>query len=416
MNSQHNQDSSDAEPSKSPRRLRLGHRSRSDGSKPGNSSPYAWSVVIATNRRERAVEGMLIGCAIADALSQHRTGLHPRVAMKLYGRNPLHFRFQPGVGVASDLTHAMIMTIQALLRSRTDKNRFSYQLRSRITWYQRSLPCRYIIRNLSSIANRFRGTVVDDSLNIGIADDPLVRTIVLSIMLQGCTDSLSRWFQHCVEVSHSDPRALHASALVAHAAQIAQVVESDKFNSLESLGMLIESTDEPELRSKLEQMHDLLENKKSVAFVARHFGWENGIPGNLMAIALMSIYAWLRHPRSFRRAVERSVLLGGACGNVAATVGALAGILLGKHAMPEAWVRKLSLFPYNNLWKEELIDRVKDWPHGVEDIQRAKSVPSFLSGQVLRNFSNGIFRMLHSLIRFPMLLTQFSVRNKRPQT
>jgi ADP-ribosylglycohydrolase len=356
---------------------------------------------------------MLLGCAVGDALSLHRAGMHPRVAIKIFGRNPLQYRFQPGVGVTSDITHGLIITIQSMLRSRTDKNRFAYQLGSRLAWYQRSHPGRYLAHMIGRSGIRFRKGQHDDSLSIGIADDPLVRCIPVAIMLQGSTDSLSRWFQQCVEVSHADPKALHASVLIGHAAQIAQVAELEHFDSLEAMNMLIESTDDVELIDQLQKLHDFLADGKSVSYVARMLGYENGVPSNLYAIASIAVYAWLRHARSFRKAVEKSVLLGGCCGDVAAIVGALSGILLGKQAIPEAWLQSLTLYPYGNQWKEELIDRIKDWPHGVEDIQQAKSAPSMIGGQIIRNCSNGMFRLLHAGIRFPITLTQFSIGKRR---
>jgi ADP-ribosylglycohydrolase len=309
----------------------------------------------------------------------------------------------------------LIITIQSMLKSRTDKNRFSYQLRNRITWYQRVVPFRQICRSVSGLAKRLSNRVIDDSLSTGIADDPLIRGIVMSIMLQGSTDSTSRWYQQCVEVSHSDPRALHATVLIGHAAQVAQMIEPEMFDGLEVLGMLIESTDESSLSTMLERMHDYLKERRSVAYVARAFGWEAGVPEDLCAIAIISIYAWLRHPQKFRVAVERAALVGGSCGSAAAITGALSGILLGKNAVPANWLDRLSWFPYNNQWREDLIDRMKDWPHGVEDIQRAKGVPSMFFGQLLRNASLGFFRAIQTLLRLPVQLTLFTIKKRRPR-
>ena len=98
--------------------LRLSHGEKSSGLRPGKAPPFQWSQVIPTHRREQAVEGMLLGGAVADAISLSRDGLHPRISLKLFGRTPIHFQFQPGMGVTSQRTHLMLMTIQAILESK----------------------------------------------------------------------------------------------------------------------------------------------------------------------------------------------------------------------------------------------------------------------------------------------------------
>ncbi len=50
---------------------------------------------------------------------------------------------------------------------------------------------------------------------------------------------------------------------------------------------------------------------------------------------------------------------------------ALSGASLGKKMIPPEWRKSLRLYPYDREWVENVIARVKDWPHGVEDIQAA---------------------------------------------
>ena len=114
--------------------LRLAHKQTVDGQKPARSSPLPYNIIVPTQRRERATEGLIMGCAIAEALSLARTGLHPRVGLKLFGRNPLQFQFQPGIGVTSHRTHALLMTFQAMLQSKSDPNIFAKN------WFGANLP------------------------------------------------------------------------------------------------------------------------------------------------------------------------------------------------------------------------------------------------------------------------------------
>lgn len=392
--------------------LRLSHSSKSSGLRPGKPAPFPWSQVIPTLRREQAVEGMLLGCAVADAISLSRDGLHPRISLKLFGRTSMHFQFQPGKGVTSHRTHLMLMTIQAMLVSKTDKDLFAKSLRNRMTWYQLAFPWRYAKQLIANVYPRLFRKRDDDSMKTGFADDPLIRSVVLAVMLQGNMNSSSRWFQKCIQVSHVDTLALHAGTLVGYAAQLAQIADTVNFDPLKAIDCLIASTDEPSLSCRLNEMRKFLSENRSVAYVARRFGWTDGIPAELSATAVMGIYAWLRHPKNYRNCIERSVLLGGACGDVAVLAGSLSGIHLGKVTIPKSWLQGLTMFPYGQQWQELAIERVKDWPHGVEDIQTAPGLPSLVLGQIARNLSSTVFRTIHAMIRFPTQLTRFSLRTR----
>ncbi len=380
-----------------------------NGKKPTRSSPLPYNTIVPTQRRERATEGLIMGCAIAEALSLARHGLHPRVGLKLFGRNPLQFQFQPGNGVTSHRTHALLMTFQAMLQSKTDPNIFSASLNKRISWYQLAFPFRNNLIHLRRIVSRVTSKQFDDSMAFGLADDPLVRSLVMSIMLQGCVDSATTWYQLNVGVTHSDPRVLHASMLVGYAAQLAQMVEQPHFDSSEILGRLVAVTEDPKLSSMLLNISDALAQNKTVAAFAKQEGWGNGIPSDVFASSIMGIYAWLRHPKRYRNCVERTILLGGACSSAAVIAGSLSGITLGKKGMPSEWLRHVSLSPHSSQWREQLIERVKDWPHGAEDIHQTQALSSSILGQLGRNCSFSAFRIWHGFIRFPLRLTQFSV-------
>ena len=408
--STHSNTESEANPNSG---LRLAHKQNVDGQRPTRSSPLPWNLAVPTHRRERATEGLLMGCAVAESLSLARNGIHPRVGLKLFGRNPLQFQFQPGSGVTSHRTHALLMSFQAMLQSKTDPNIYSANVKNRIAWYQRAFPLRHTHIHLSRLVNRIIGRHFDDSMTVGLGDDPLIRSLVMSIMLQGCVESATSWFQSSVAVSHMDLRVLHASTLIGYAAQLAQMSEQQDFDSNEILSRLIAVTEEPELKSMLLSLQDPLERKRSLAAVARQQGWEHGIPADVFAAAIIGIYAWLRHPKRFRNSVERTILLGGHCSGPAVIAGSLTGISLGKRGIPTEWLKMVSTYPHNSQWHETLIERVKDWPHGVDDIHETMALPSSILGQVGRNISFSALRMLHALIRLPMRLTQFSFLKRK---
>jgi len=305
------------------------------------------------------------------------------------------------------------MTVQAMLQSKADPSLFAVNLRKRIAWYQRAFPLRHIYTHGKRLVAKICNLPLDDSLTVGMADDPLIRSMVMSIMLQGCADSGTTWFQLGIGVSHLDMRVLNASLLVAYSTQLAQMVDQQNTVPTEILARLVAVIEDPELRFVLMKMNDALNLNQSVATFAKRQGWGNGLPNDIFASAVVGVYAWLRHPKRFRNCVERTILLGGACTSAATIAGALSGVSLGKRGIPNEWLRRLSTFPHNSKWREGLIERVKDWPHGVEDIQSTTAMPSSISGQLVRNALFAGFRILHGLIRTPMRLWQFSVEKRR---
>ena len=388
------------------------HPKKDSEREPSLPSPYPWLSPVATRLREKSVEGLLYGCAVAEALAQAHDGLRPRVGLKLYGRNPLEFRLQPGVGLTSHRTHALLITTQAMLESRTDKDRFANSLRKRISWYQRSFPVRHVQSFFSNFVRKCRNVSDENSLELGFGNDPLVRSLILAVGLQGGMNNFSRWLEKSVEVTHGDFRVLHVATLTAYAAQIAQLHEDDALDPIKTLGMLIDATDDPELLDQLRGLESHLRSRRSVAFVAKQFGWGDGVPADAMAVSILGVYSWLRHPTSYRNAVERAVLLGGSCSAVAVLAGSLAGITLGKDRIPRHWTKSVSFFPYDKAWLEQLIERVKDWPHGVEDIQEARGLPSQYLGQIARNTWVSLFGLIHAAIRLPVKSVAFILRKK----
>lgn len=401
-----------AEPPQPPIRIILAHPNSSiECARPSRKPPIPWTVIVPTVRRERAFEGLLFGCAIGEAISLARSGIHPRGSLKLFGRSPLQYRFQPGVGITNHRTHAMIMTVQAILESRIDVDNFARRLKYRTSWYQRAFPIHHAL-SLVRKGSRFGRKTDRDALAFGFADDPLIRSVVLSLLLQGNDDSPSRWFQKNAAVTHEDPRVVHACVLVGFATQIAQVEDPATINVVEILDKLLASTPETDLHALLVIAREALNKRRSVAQFANDCGWSDGIPSNVYAAAVMGIYAWLRYPQSFRKSVEQSAMLGGQCCAVATIAGALSGISLGRKAIPKEWKDRLSFFPYSKQWCENLIDRVRDWPHGVEDIQRVNALPSNTLGQLVRNATNQFFFAVHGLIRIPLRMIMFSLRKK----
>jgi ADP-ribosyl-[dinitrogen reductase] hydrolase len=371
-----------------------------EGPKPAEDPlKLSWQWVATSSRRERCFEGLLLGCAVGEALSVARNRLSKRRALRILGRTPLRYQFAAGRGIPADRTHALLMTVQAMLQSRADHRSFGRHLRKRVSWYRLGTPFRSIFRGFSPTTLSGSRTV---SMPRQLAADPLIRAAAISLMIQG-NQHANRWIETSTKQSSVDEVAHELAMLVANAIQIAQLSDSSETNitPIAALECLIAETESQRIKDLLIKLRTPLEKNKSIASTAKSFGWIDGVPSGMDAIAIMAIYAWLRHFSRLRLAIEHAVLLGGECSAVAALTGALSGATLGKRAIPPEWLDKLTFFPHDKTWRRNLVSRVKDWPHGVEDIQQANAQPSQLAGQVVRNFVFGCFSALHFLLRIP---------------
>lgn len=357
----------------------------------------SWEQTAIAFQRERAAEGMILGAAVAESLAIPRNGVSKWTGLRVFGRSPLRFHFIPGMAIPGEHTHGLLMTLQAIFQSRVDHRLFGRSLRKRIAVY-RSVRVVSHLRDL--FANRGLARKQHRSDYCGVLGNPLVRAAAVSLLAQGASNARP-WLEQSNQCTTSLEVSTAPSLLIAQSMQIAQLYEANQLEGGSILRCLIESTDSAAIRSKLEQLADYLSRRYSVAKVAKLMGYPDGIPRELEAIALLSIYSWVRHFHRYRLVVERAVLLGGECAAVAVLAGALSGASLGKKMIPPEWRKSLHLYPYNREWIENVIARVKDWPHGVEDIQAAHSEPSHPIGQLIRNIGLGCFQLIHTAIRIP---------------
>jgi ADP-ribosylglycohydrolase len=174
--------------------------------------------------------------------------------------------------------------------------------------------------------------------------------------------------------------------LVAIAMQRAQMTGSDfEIQRDDCLNLLMEATHIPELRERLIALSSLLAQDQSLESAAELLGFKDCMAPSLVDSALLGIYSWLHHEGDYRSAVEEVVMLGGDSISAAVVAGALAGAELGVEAIPRDWIERTSMAPYERGWRERYIERLRDWPHGPEDILRTRPLPVMRLRQVLRN-------------------------------
>jgi len=158
---------------------------------------------------------------------------------------------------------------------------------------------------------------------------------------------------------------------------------------------LLQEVSQPvELKERLAALGTLDRDQQPLAKAAECLGYGHGLRGNMVDDSLLALYAWCRHNQDYAACIQSIVNLRGDIGGAIAIAGALMGTQHGVTAIPEAWRDAVTLFPNGASWIEDYVERVRDWPHGPEDIRRPYPLPTFPFGQLGRNLRSAIWRTL----------------------
>ncbi len=336
-----------------------------------------------------------MGCAVAEALSilcgspSRSTARRQRIDRLV--------QWSPWPLMPGDRTHAMILATQSILLSRCSVDDFSTVLRSRLTWYRRSHPLASSTEWFHQSMRRTRHNV----LRAGKGRDPIARAAIMSVILQGHSHSGVRWIHRSTLITHRNALVANTSLLVAIASQCAQVYGTRFAIAPDQvLPMLMESTAVVALKDRLEMLDRFLRQGRSLMRAARGLGYRNGLKNNLVDAPLLAVFAWLRYGDNYRECMERIVRLGGETSSAATLAGALIGTQYGVAAIPAEWRERTTMEPYGADWIEAYVDRLRDWPHGPEDIQRTATLPAMPIRQLARNIRFSLWQGTLPLFRW----------------
>jgi ADP-ribosyl-[dinitrogen reductase] hydrolase len=389
----------------SPKSLRAGEKKSGDSKVPGVEGigfrSVSWSQVTGSYRRERSIEGLLVGASVGDALGLCRKGLSRRAATSMFGRSALSYKLVPGLGLVSDDTHRMLMTLQAMLRSKSQLENFRNNLATRLRWYLLTGPVTSGIATQLAALRLWMGVSPELSGVSSSGNGPLISALALATVLQGTGHSVERWVTASTKLTHKSPEVTEAAILIAHAAHMALMVPKREFDSRLVMEDLIALTQETSLNKMLVSLKEPLALGFSVNRAAKRIGFGKGIPRSASATSVMSVYAWLRHPDNYRTAVTAAVRAGGDTDSVGALVGGLSGVRLGADSIPSRWAKQVSTWPQNRRWMDRLTGRLTDWPHGSEDLHAAPALPTYPVRQLLRSVGLAFGVVLGTVLRAP---------------
>ncbi len=368
---------------------------------------FSSALVTGSYRRERSIDGLLLGASVGNAIGLGRDGLSRRSGLKILGRGPLDYCVIPGIGIVSSDTHRMLMTLQSILRSRSQIERYRRNFAMRLRFYLFSLPLMSGRATLIAGLRLCMGTPADQS---GINSDdnsPLINALAIATVLQGTGHSIERWVTASTEITQIKPEVIKSAVLVARTGFLAIMTDSQDFLAVSMLDRLINITEDATLSGWLKELRIGLEEKRGVHSMARSLGWGDRTPGKAGPTAIMAIYAWLRHHDDYEKVVESAVLLGGDSATLGALAGGFAGINLESRKIPARWLSRLWTWPNNRRWLEKLTKRFTDWPHGSEDLHAAQALPTRAFLQLLRSCVLVMGVAIGTAIKFPWKLSHW---------
>ena len=166
----------------------------------------------------KAVEGVLIGTAVGDALGLPHEGLGPERIAKRLARGVLRHRMLAGRGLLSDDTEHASMVARALAQSRGDVEAFARAFAAQLRCWLISLPPGIGLATLRAAARLCLGVPPDRSGVHSAGNAPLMRAALLGVCASN-DGHLGALVRASTRLTHTDPRAEDGALLVARLAR-----------------------------------------------------------------------------------------------------------------------------------------------------------------------------------------------------
>jgi hypothetical protein len=169
----------------------------------------------------------------------------------------------------------MLVTVQAVMLSQAMSEQFVSYLSQRLGWYRRLQPIAFARSVWQSLSDR-------KNISASFGDDPLVRAVTLSVLMQGHHDGALGWVQESTQMSYSNRWVTQASFLVATATQVAQLQRTPHEAKVsELLDDLKAATGSKEIEHRLDALIDAKNQNLSVRSTSKILGgkdhWQNHV-------------------------------------------------------------------------------------------------------------------------------------------
>jgi ADP-ribosyl-[dinitrogen reductase] hydrolase len=344
---------------------------------------------------ESFLAGLILGTAVGDALGLPAEGLSPAQIQRRW-KGQWRMRLAFGRGMVSDDTEHAFLVGQSLLVAYNDVTVFRRELAARLRWWFLGLPAGVGLATARACLKLCLGVSPDRSGVYSAGNGPAMRSAIIGAYFSDDEHRRREFVEASTRLTHTDPRAEAAALAVAEAAAWMVGEQDSSIHFLERLSAC--GSGEEWLRI-CERLKEALQSNESVADFSQSLGLARGVTGYAFHTVPVAIYAWLRHPRDYRRALTSALDCGGDTDTVGAIVGALAGMEVGKSGIPKEWLEALCEWPRTPLVLYELSRRLA---HQKAQQRRWEPVGYFWPGLLPRNLAFLLIILSHGLRRlFP---------------
>ena len=330
--------------------------------------------------------GLLLGCAIGDALGLPCEGMAAATIARRFGRVD-RFRLLGPWGFVSDDTEQAALVAQSLVRYPRDVEACARAFRWTLAGWFLRLPFGIGLGTLRAclgiLVGRQRGV---RSAGNGAA----MRAPIIGAVLWDDAAARRRLGVAVAETTHTDPRAV-AGALYAAELAAGCVGASTDADRAALVTAALEVAEPSELRRAIGRALTLAaagaETEEAAATL--------GTTGYVVATLAMASFAFVRHGEDPERALVEAVGAGGDTDTIAAIAGSWCGALHGASALPERLIERLVGGPFGPAHLRALAEALPLARAGA-----AVVVPRYsFVGALLRNLSLYPVVLAHGLRR-----------------
>jgi len=349
--------------------------------------------------RHEAIEGVLLGMAVGDAIGLPWEGLSAGRGSRLIGTGRLRHRFLFGHGMISDDTEHAAMTAQALLAAGGDVERFQRSLAWRLRFWLLGVPAGVGLGTLRSILKLWLGFPPTRSGVHSAGNGPAMRAPIIGAIFADQPDTMRAVLGASTRMTHRDPRAEQGALAIAVAAAWATTHGLQSIEDVTPLQHIRTLISDSELLGLLDKVADHIKRGSTPQELATALGLADRVIGYIHHTTAVALFCWLRFPGDFRQSVEAAVRLGGDTDTVAGIVGALAAATTGSSSIPQDWLDGLIEWPRSVHWLRRLADRLaRRFPHdGTAELMPPQ--PLFWPGQLVRNVFFVLIVLTHGFRR-----------------
>ena len=302
---------------------------------------------------EDQIVGCLLGTAVGDSLGLPYEGLTRGRGVRLIG-TPDRQRFFFGRGMVSDDTEHTCMVAQALIESDGDVALFQHSLAKRLRWWLLGAPAGIGLATLKSIIRLWFGCSPDHSGVFSAGNGPAMRAAIIGVTY-GDELTFRDLIRVATRLTHTDPKAEYGACAIGLAAAMAKNVDSVSPDSF--LDRLRRTLPEEGAREFLDLMSGTVasvNSGQSTDAYAESLGLSRRVSGYMYHSVPVAIHVWLSNRLDYRAAMTSVIRCGGDTDSVAAFVGGIVGVSVGRKGIPDEWLSTIIEWPRTITWMSRL--------------------------------------------------------------